>query len=82
MKIVCVLHDDERILDVTRDADHYAIREWEGGQRQEIRLSDSEVSRIVQAVMELQQDRRLDDKASHADALHLEPVGPFGMNRY
>jgi hypothetical protein len=82
MKIVCVLHDDERILDVTRDADHFAIREWEGGQRQEIRLSDSEVSRSVQVLMELRLERRVDDKASDADALHLEPVGPFGMNRY
>jgi hypothetical protein len=82
MKIVCVLHEDERILDVIRDAERYTIREWEGGQRQEIRLSESEASRIVQVLMELQQERRLDDKASDHDALHLEPVGPFGMDRY
>jgi hypothetical protein len=82
MKIVCVLHEDERILDVIRDAERYTIREWEGGQRQEIRLSESEASRIVQVLMELQQDRRLGDKASDHDELHLEPAGPCGMDRY
>jgi len=82
MKIVCVLHEEERILDVTREADRYTIREWEGGTRQEIRLSESEVSRVVQVLMELQQERRVGDTASDVDALHLEPVGPFGMNRY
>ncbi|MGC2196641.1 MAG: hypothetical protein WA628_18350 [Terriglobales bacterium] len=82
MKIVCVLHEDERILDVTRDADHYTIREWESGQRQEIRLSENEVSRVVQVLMEMQQERRLDDKSSAIAGLHLEPAGPFGTNRY
>jgi hypothetical protein len=82
MKIVCVLHEDERILDVTRDTGHYTIREWEGGQRQEIRLSENEVSRVVQVLMELQQERRLGDKSSEIAGVHLEPVGPFGMNRY
>ncbi len=82
MKVVCVVHEEERILDVIRDAERYMIREWEGGQRQEIRLSESEASRIVQVLMELQQERRLGDKACEDDALHLEPVGPFGMGRY
>ena len=83
MKIICVLHDDERILDATRDGEYYTIREWEGGQRQEIRLSEHEASRIVQVIMELQQDRRLHEKGPEKDLLHeLEPVGPFGTNRY
>jgi hypothetical protein len=82
MKIVCVLHEDERILDVMRDAERYTIREWEGGQRQEIRLSESEASRIVQAIMELQQERRLGDKSPEIAGVQLEPAGPFGMKRY
>lgn len=82
MKIVCGLHEDERILDVIRDAERYTIREWEGGQRQEIRLSESEASRIVHVLMELRQDRRLGDKASDHDDLQLEPAGPCGMDRY
>ncbi|MGZ4833398.1 MAG: hypothetical protein ACXVZQ_10760 [Terriglobales bacterium] len=82
MKIVCVLHEDERILDVMRDAERYTIREWEGGQRQEIRLSESEASRIVQAIMELQQERRLGDKSPEIAGVHLEPAGRFGMERY
>lgn len=82
MKIVCVLHEDERILDVAREADHYTIREWEGGQRAEIRLSEQEASRIVQVIMELQRERRVGDKASEMEAPRLAAVHPFGTERY
>jgi hypothetical protein len=82
MKIVCVLHEDERILDVARDADYYRIREWEGGQRQEIRLSEQEASRVVQVIMELQRDRRVGDRASEMDTPRLAAVHPFGTERY
>ena len=81
MKIICVLHEDQRILDITRDGEYYTIREWEGGQRQEIRLSEREASRIVQVLMELQQDRRVHEKRLESDVQQLEPVGPFG-DRY
>lgn len=81
MKIVCVVHDEERIVDVTREADRYTVREWEGGCRQEIRLSESEASRIVQVIMELQQERRLGDKAEQIGGIHLEPMGVVGLER-
>ena len=81
MKIVCVVHDEERILDVTREADRYTIREWEGGCRQEIRLNESEASRIVQVIMELQQERRLGDKAEQIGEIHLEPMRVVGLER-
>jgi hypothetical protein len=77
MKVVCVVHEDERILDVMRDASHYTIREWEGGQRQEIRLNEFEASRVAQVIMELQQDRRLQETKRELDS--LEPVEPFRM---
>ena len=81
MKIVCVVHDEERILDVTREADRYTIREWEGGTRQEIRLSESEASRIVQVIMEPQQERRLGDKAEQIGGIHLESMRGVGRER-
>ena len=81
MKIVCVVHDEERILDVTREAGRYTIREWEGGSRQEIRLSESEASRIVQVIMELQQERRLGDQAEQIGGIHLEPIRVVGLER-
>jgi hypothetical protein len=80
MKIVCVVHDEERILDVTRESDSYTIREWEGGSRQEIRLSESEASRIVQVIMELQQERRLGDKAEQIGGIHLQPTRVVGLD--
>jgi hypothetical protein len=81
MKIVCVVHDEERILDVTREADRYTIREWEGGTRQEIRLSESEASRIAQVIMALQQERRSGDKAEQIGGIHLEPMRVVGLER-
>jgi hypothetical protein len=78
MTIVCVVHDRDRIVDVRQDGDHYEIREWEGGQRQEIRLTDGEVGRIVNVIMEMQQERLVAGKTAD----DLEPVHPFGMDRY
>jgi hypothetical protein len=82
MKIACVLHDEERILDVARDANHYIIREWEGGQRQEIRLNEHEASRVVEVIMEMQRERRLTEKSPAAEELQFEHARPFGMKRY
>ena len=82
MKIVCVLHDEDRILDVARDANYYIVREWEGGQRQEIRLSEHEASRVVEVIMEMQRERRLPEKSPAAEELQLEHAGSFGMERY
>jgi hypothetical protein len=53
MKVICVVHEEERILDVAREGDHYVIREWEGGHSEEIRQSEHEASRVVQVIMEL-----------------------------
>jgi len=69
------------ILDVARDANHYVIREWEGGQRQEIRLNEHEASRVVEVIMEMQRERHLTEKLP-AEELQLEHAGPFGMERY
>jgi hypothetical protein len=53
MKVICVVHEEEGILDVAREGDHYVIREWEGGHSEEIRQSEHEASRVVQVIMEL-----------------------------
>ena len=81
MRIICVLRDEERILDVTRASNHYVIREWEGGQRQEIWLNEHEASRVVEVIMEMQRERRLTEK-SPVEELQLEHAGQFGMKRY
>jgi hypothetical protein len=81
MKVICVVHDEERVLDVALEADHYLIREWDGGRREEIRLSESEASRVAQVLMELQRDRRVDEQPSEAEGPQLVNAGPFGRNR-
>jgi len=82
MKIVCVLHDEDRILDVARDANQYIVREWEGGQRQEIRLSEHEASRVVEVIMEMQRERGVTEKSPAAKELQLEHAGPIAVNHY
>ena len=81
MKIVCVLHDEDRILDVARDANHYIIREWEGGQRQEIRLNETEASHVVEVLMEMQRERRVTEKSPTAVDLQVEHAGPIKVVR-
>jgi hypothetical protein len=81
MKVICVVHEEEGILDVAREGDHYVIREWEGGHREEIRRSEHEASRVVQVIMELQCDRRVGERASEGDGPQLVNAGQFGANR-
>jgi len=81
MKIVCVLHDEDRILDVARDANQYIVREWEGGQRQEIRLTEHEASRVGEVIMEMRRERRVSEKSPSTEELELEHAGPFVMDR-
>jgi hypothetical protein len=81
MTVICVVHDDERVLDVAREGDHYLIREWDSGHREEIRLSETEASRTVQAIMELQRERRVGDQLSEVESPVLVHSGPFATNR-